>query len=346
MIEIIRFQEGQESLLCRIHNAAFRYWIDIFGTSYGYVQIKAEDIKYWLKPSSPNLESREEIWIANINQKPVGYACCLLEDLPDGASQLLFVGTMEGLGQSKIAVLPEYQRQGIAKRLVGTLINHYSHSGLKSGRVKKVFLIAYNDNEAATGFARALGFQKDPFFAVLGEFDLTQPIPSLKLPSPSGLIIREFRIQDLTDVTEIFQECRPDLKETFHTFEQVKDFYTQEEKWAEFSLVAEISGKVVGLMEFTKEGLIGIAGVLPSYQNQGIGSTFFQNLLETMRGRGKKKAIVGSGCTHPEAIRMYERFGSDNSRKQLEWIKEVRPKKPVKDKTSRDWMGFAEDQFK
>nr|MDO8117471.1 GNAT family N-acetyltransferase [Candidatus Sigynarchaeota archaeon] len=66
------------------------------------------DIATW-GASGNNLVKK--IWIAYLDGKPAGYACCQLEFDNDGISQLLFVETKEGLGQSNIAVLPECRKR-------------------------------------------------------------------------------------------------------------------------------------------------------------------------------------------------------------------------------------------
>ena len=67
--------------------------------------------------------------------------------------------------------------------------------------------------------------------------------------------------------------------------------------------------------------MIGIGGLLPKDRCKGIGSSLLDTLLDMMRDEGFQKAIVDSGMTQTDAIKLYERFGFSFVRKQLTWIK-------------------------
>nr|MDO8115686.1 GNAT family N-acetyltransferase [Candidatus Sigynarchaeota archaeon] len=179
-------------------------------------------------------------------------------------------------------------------------------------------LVLYSDNIEASNLVQSLGFSKH-FFAVLWELNLLAPLRPI--PINPHVSVRLLQRTDLAAITTIIQESRPDLHEKFSTLEKITEFYTHADPWAEMSLVAEFNGEVVGFMEFTQEGLVGIAGVLPRVRKQGIGSTLFYHLLATMKKRGKEKALVDSGMNYLDAIRMYERFGFDTSRKLWVWTK-------------------------
>ena len=312
-IEVRPLEASQHDLVCAIHNASFAYWIKKFGSLYGYHQVTPKEIADWVK-SNADLEGT--IWVAYLGGKPAGYACCQLELGQDHAKQVLFVETMEGLGQSKIAVIPEFKRKGIASALVKHALKFYARRG-----ATKATIVAYSDNQVVSDFTRSLGFKKDNFFAVLGLLDLQRPIPSIS-QNPE-VTVRKLESNDLEAITLIIHECRPDLRDNFATLEKVKTYYTRAEPWAEMSLVAEYRGKIVGLMEFTAQGLVGIAGVLPEFQKQGIGSTLFHHVLTTMQATGKKMALVDTGSIFPDAMRMYKRFGFDTSRQLWDWTKDL-----------------------
>jgi len=87
-------------------------------------------------------------------------------------------------------------------------------------------------------------------------------------------------------------------------------------------LVADYNGTVVGASDYySSSGRVGIAGVLPEYQCQGIGSTLFAALLNSIRNNGFQRAFIDSGLTQEAAIRMFERFGFQVDRRQNCWIK-------------------------
>ena len=84
--------------------------------------------------------------------------------------------------------------------------------------------------------------------------------------------------------------------------------------FAEVSLVAEVDGKVVGHILFSRAAIVTNVGtvdalslapmaVLPSHQRQGIGSRLVEAGLQACRERGYKIVVV---LGHPE---FYRRFG-------------------------------------
>jgi ribosomal protein S18 acetylase RimI-like enzyme len=87
--------------------------------------------------------------------------------------------------------------------------------------------------------------------------------------------------------------------------------------------VAELNGEVVGEMDYYKDGRVGIAGVLPEFRNQGIGSAMFYKVLKAMQRAGFAFAFVDSGLTQTEAIKMYDRFGFSVQRRQNVWIRKL-----------------------
>ncbi|MBA7513724.1 hypothetical protein ES705_05742 [subsurface metagenome] len=124
-------------------------------------------------------------------------------------------------------------------------------------------------------------------------------------------------------IKDIFGKARPDLWGSNPTMEQIIGWY--KEGRGEITLVAEFEGKVVGCMEYTSVGAIGIPGVLPQYRKKGIGSTLFYNLLKSMKENGLPKALADSGYVSElrKAIRMYKRFNFDLSRELWVWVKNV-----------------------
>ena len=113
----------------------------------------------------------------------------------------------------------------------------------------------------------------------------------------------EIRIRSLTesDLNAVVDIDRRILGKTRRNYWRRKIAYA--DVYPRPSLVAEISGKVVGFIlgyvsgwEFgvpDTVGWIDTIGVDPDYQNQSIGKTLFRKLIENFRRTGKE--------THPEA---------------------------------------------
>ena len=323
-IKVNSFNFGQEELVCQIHNIAFNDWIERLGSLYAYHKIEPKEVFMWSQ------EPSKSIWLAYVNGDPAGYVCCQLNQQQGNNTikNLLYEETKESLGQSKIAVLPKYRRRGVAKALLILTMEHY-----KSLDAETAMVISYSDNIAASALMSSLGFEHRDFYyytpysdeepyiqdAVLAELDLSRPLKPVRL-NPD-VMIRRLQEEDLAAMRKIFSECRPDVFGSAPSAQQVYEWYTGQ--WAEISLIAEYNKEVVGCMEFTASGVIGIPGVLPSYQNQGIGSTLFYSLLKTMQDMGKAKALADTGIIMQDAIKMYERFGFNTSRRQWGWVKEL-----------------------
>ena len=323
-ILIIPYEKDKAEDVCVVHNSAFKSYIEDFGMLYGYRNLNPDDIRNWIK----NQESK--IWLAYADNEPVGYVHCAqrIEKKDNEILTMWFVETFEEIGQSKIAVVPRFRKKGIAKALVELTIEHY-----KKGGAEIVIVSTYNDNESATRLLENLGFKhKNPHFyerysktrpievdSLLATFDLTQPLPKITLnPEANVRIISE---HDLPAMKDIFGKARPDIWGSNPTMENVIGWH--KEGWGEVTIVAEFEGEVVGCMEYTSTGAIGIPGVLPLYRRKGIGSTLFYHLLKSMKERGLPKALTDSGYVpeRKEAIKMYKRFNFDLSRELWVWLK-------------------------
>ncbi|MFX0115543.1 MAG: GNAT family N-acetyltransferase [Candidatus Hodarchaeota archaeon] len=321
-IDVAYFESGQEKAISEIHNQAFRQWIQLLGQLYGYREIVPEDISSW------SADPKSTIWIVFLQGEPVGYVHCFLEERVGlrPIKSLAFVETIEHLGQSKIAVLPAFQRKGIAEALLKVIIDYYQQLGVETATA-----IAYNDNIGASALFSKLGFehkqfyyyehysQNDPFIqdAVLATLDLQAPIREPKL-SPN-VFIRPLQENDLSAMKAIFGECRPDVFGKSPAHDQIEGWLHS--SWAEETLVAEIDGKVVGCMEYTSSGIIGIPGVLKKYRRAGVGSTLIYHLLKAMQERGFTTALADTGCIMQDAIQMYQQFGFNLTREQWAWVK-------------------------
>ncbi|HEX8727575.1 MAG TPA: GNAT family N-acetyltransferase [Ktedonobacterales bacterium] len=81
-------------------------------------------------------------------------------------------------------------------------------------------------------------------------------------------------------------------------------------------LVAEVDGSVVGFIAYeidqaTLTGEVYLLAVHPDYQNRGIGAALNVYVLEEMKARGMRLAVVGTGGDpgHAPARRTYEKAG-------------------------------------
>ncbi len=322
-IKIKQAEKGQESIICELHNNSFSYWIENLGILYGYKYLENKDVENWL------LNERSFVLTAYDNEQPVGYVHCQIEDIVGDKKtirNLVFCETKESLGQSKIGVLLKNRRKKVAQKLIEKALEKS-----KQFKADTALFLAYNQNLPVRGLLSNLGFNHkqmyyfDPFSkvkpyvqdSVLAEFDLSQELLNIKLNQ--DVVIRKICLEDLSSMQRIFGESRPDVFGSNPTHTQVREWY--QSAWGEVILIAEIEEKVVGCMEFTSLGVIGIPGVLHEYRKQGIGSTLFYHLLLKMKNSGKEKALADTGFELRDAIDLYKKFNFDLSRELWAWIK-------------------------
>lgn len=334
-VSVRPFLSGDEKAVASIHNVAFKEWIESLGIEYDYRCITAGDVSAWVKES---FVKQETLWIAEMNNKAVGYAHCRMETVhaEEDFRQLLFVHTSLDMGQSKVAVIPSYRQRGVGKVLLQSCIDHFRRLG-----ADVAVAVAYDDNRAAEELLRGLGFVHREFFyyepysttepwrydTVYAELDLHKlTAPPLKLDL--DIKIRLGREEDAEDVAEIFRKSAPWSPFGPNALpEQILSGYLRSPKSCETILVAEYEGKVVGVMDFNNDNnRLGIPGVLPRYRKRGIGYTLFYHLLKYMRQEGFSKAIADTGVILSDPIKMYMQFGFNIVRRQHTWIKVLHSK--------------------
>ena len=326
-IEIKPFDSGNLNEICRIHNQAFSEWIETLGMLYGYRKVTKTDVKKWVEPNNA------DILVAFEDEVPIGFLHYQILKTKgagegDDISCMEIIETIEGRGQSKIAVLPEKRRNGAAIKLLRQALTIS-----KEQNIDIVTIYAYSHNQAINNILHELSFNHEPIFyyppfsnskpythdLVLAEFDLSKEIP----PQQDGLIdnitIREYQPTDLADIRQIFIECRPDMIE--NSSETEIGAYWVEENWAQKTLVADVKGEVIGCMEYNKHGLIGIPGVKKNHQSKGIGSLLLHQLLLDMKSNGYTKALADTGVILLNAINLYRKLKFDVSRELWAWVK-------------------------
>jgi ribosomal protein S18 acetylase RimI-like enzyme len=323
-IQVMPFEQGMEDEVVAIHNQAFEEWRRL-GRAYQYHQVTSQDIADWLK--------EDDLWVAYVESEPAGYVLCGVEGEKGRTTfdYFLYRNTHKDMGQAKIAVVLCYRRKGVATALLNTTLHYFSEQGLEIA-----VAFTYSDNHAATGLLSKLGFiHKDKYYlnrfssehpfvfdSVYAELDLTRSL--VEIPLNSAVIARSPCESDLEVMIRVFGECSPWVYGPYPDPRKVLAWLRK--PWGEVTLVAEFNGKPVGAMEFSKQGLLGIPGVLPEYRPIGVGTTLFYRLLEKMKNQGYRKAVIDTGVTQREPIRMYERFGFDTSRRQWSWVKLLQEK--------------------
>jgi GNAT superfamily N-acetyltransferase len=323
-IEVSPFRVGQEALVAQIHNTAFAEWMRQLESCYRYSKLTPDRVLEWNRTTSGSVR------VAYFDDTIVGYASYSVkqEHGKHGFMSLCMDVTHPDWGQSRIAVLPEYRRKSVATTLLRIVLDNFKIQG---GTVASAWTYSFNVS-ASTLFSKA-GFinrellyfepysDQEPwgFDSIYAKIDLTKPLK--KVPLNSLLKIRSPQGDDIEAFLELYRRSAPFAFGPNPAPRQIGEWLCNPN--SEAILVAEFDGKVIGAMEFFRDGVIGIPGILPEYRNRGFGTTLFYHLLKKMQLHGHKQAIGDTGVIQEDMIRMYRRFGFDLSQRLLNWVKEL-----------------------
>jgi len=318
-----QFQTGDEIAVASIYNNAFKEAIETYPEIYQMEEVSPGDILNWMQEST-------KIWVIERDEQIVGYAqvCVEIEQGKRDIPILQIISSRKWtLEQSNIAVLPEYQRQGIGSKLLQEIIERYKDT------VELVSVLTFSDNLCAEQFFEKNGFTKHDLY-YFAEYSDDKPLMNSSvyetlelenLQAPANLnpdiTFRLATNDDAEAVTEIHRQ-NVWWHEDSNSLEWNREFI--QGKFGHTVFVAEYEGEVVGSIDYYKDERVGIAGILPHMTKKGIGSAMFYNILLAMKEAGFKFAFMDSGLTQVDAIKMYERFGFTIQRKQNAWIKKIK----------------------
>ena len=324
-IRVALLEPGQEELVAQLHNAAFAEWSESLGPCFRYQPVSAETVTTWMRAPT------DAVWVALLGKKAVGYASC---ETSARAGEVRFLELGFGVthadwGQSRIGVHRAHRWKGIATRLLRAILDDFAHSG---GDV--ITAASYSFNTAASRLMEKLGFEHHSLFrfpphspngmcrfdAVFAELDLTKPLP--QIPLRDDLIIHRPLGTETGSYVRVFEESAPFAFDGTPSPDQIAEWMASEE--SEEILVAEYDGEVIGIMEYFRDGVIGIPGILPRYRGKGFGTTLFYHLLRRMKRAGHKRAVGDTGLIQEEMMRLYDRFGFDLSKRLYNWTKVLR----------------------
>ena len=317
---IRQYRKGDEPGIVSVHNSAFRKKIDTLPDVYQYKDVFSDDILSWL-------EEGASLWVVESDEQILGYARVRLEvehgkrDVP--VLQFMPVRNWD-MNESNLAVLPKYQRKGVAFSLINEIIKRHR------SEVELVTAHTFSDNMAAEAIFSSLDFTMYDI--------LYYPSFSEKYPLANSCVYASYELQNIEGIriptAEItFRKAEQKDAETLLILHKHNVFWCEECLTLEWNrefiagtyghevFVAEHEGKVIGAIDYFKDGRIGITGLLPEYRSRGFGSAMLLDILKEMKQAGYKRAFIDSGLTQTDAIKMYERFGFTIERRQNCWVK-------------------------
>ncbi|MFX1481964.1 MAG: GNAT family N-acetyltransferase [Promethearchaeota archaeon] len=316
-MEVRQFQLGDENAVVGIYNETFKHYIETLPEVYDYRPISVESVLEVVENKSGDL------WVVEVNGRVVGFTQCEVV-FEEGEKTVWLTVRPEDIGQSTIAILPEFQRRRCGSELIRRVLENYKKNGTKIA-----VALVYDDNPIGESFLKNLGFVDHDVFQ----------LSSQTKPMANSTVCVRYNLVDAVEVPEPnidvkFRNANKDDVEAIAYIHERNVWWCDECSTGEWSLkyirgelghrviVAETGDGIIGVADYIiSSGRIGLGGVLPEYQSQGVGSALFATLLNAMRDAGLETAFVDSGLTQEEAIRMYERFGFQMERKQNCWVK-------------------------
>lgn len=320
-LELQPFRPGMESTVAYLHNKSFAGWMTNLEPCFGYQELDDLHISQWT--SQPSLSIR----VAYFDQEPIGYAG--FRTTSEHGKQDFIFGRLElthpDWGQSQVAILPDYRQRGFGREVLQSILDE-----LAAIDASIILAWAYNFNRPGCALLERLGFvnQEQFFFkphsneepfgydTVYAQLDLNKPLKAI--PINSDLKLRLPLAKDEPEFLNLFSESAPFAFGARPHLVDIKRWLKDPNRRG--ILVGEYDGKVVGVVEYYLNGVLGIPGVLPEYRRCGFGSTLLYHLLKQMQAEGIPSAFGDTGIIQEGMLHLYERFGFDLSRRLLNWV--------------------------
>lgn len=298
MLSIRSFAKGRdEEVFVRIFNACFA----------DYDDIRSMTLEEMKKTQNAPSYSSEGAFIAEWNREPAGMVDAYVDKQRDDR---------KGFIQS-LAVLPEYRRKGIGKRLVEKALESLRHRGMKA-----VEAWAQSDREGCTHLFESFGFTQARITSMMKRS--LENIPC-NIGENVNVVVREMRMKEDADVellnrldNEAFKEhnnFRPrTIEETRYTLFEMPWFTRQ--AW----FFAELDNQTIGYTgsaideglnkeKNLKWGLVADIGVLKPYRRQGVGARLMLQSMRALKTMGMEDALLYVDEMNPtNAIRLYEKL--------------------------------------
>jgi mycothiol synthase len=298
LLKIRPFRKGyDEEIYTRIFNTAFLDYDDIRS-------VTLQEVKTLEEAPSYNLDG---LLIAEWNGQTAGMVQALVDK---------FREEKKGFIQS-LAVLPEFRRKGIAKKLVSEALLNLKERGMNVAAAW-----AQTDRLACVHIYDSFGF-KCVRASSLMKGSLTE-IPETEVNGTTNL--REAQLEDDQDIALINKLDNEAFKEHFNyrpvTIEETRYMLLEMPWWkhqkAWFAIIDRqpigyvIAGIDVGLNKekSVKYGCVLDIGVMKHHRRRKIGSTLILRAMQYLKSQGMESALLYVDDQNPtHAIKLYEKVG-------------------------------------
>jgi mycothiol synthase len=299
LLNIRSFVKGQdEEMFVRAFNACFA----------DYDDLRCMTLEEMKKAQEAPSYSSEGVLIAEWNREPAGMVDAYIDKQRDDR---------KGFIQS-LAILPEYRRKGIGKRLVEMALKSLKQRGMRT-----VEAWAQSDREGCTHIYESFGFTQVRITSMMKRNLETIP---RDIGENMDVVMRGMRTRDDADIellnrldNETFKEhnnFRPrTIEETKYTLFEIPWFTRQ--AW----FFAELNNQTVGYTgsaideglnkeKNLKWGMVADIGVLKPYRRQGVGTRLMLQAMQTLKDMEVEDALLYVDEMNPtKAIKLYEKLG-------------------------------------
>lgn len=255
-----------------------------------------------------------KLLFAVTNNKPVGFIEAMIEE------------NIGRIGLYQPVVMPEFQQQGIENLLVKDAIEHLRRNSVRKIRFSIMGLS--EDVEPYLDLYRSMSFEV--WRQAQTMIRSLEDIPDCKPETP--LQILNSRSLDVEAFADFFVKCFKDspdrdASQIASSSQMAKQFigklrrregaHHDPDGW----IAAFMNGQFVGFAVAMREknaGLIAEVGILPKFRRRGFGTFLTVKVMEILRKRGFKHAVLGVDTRNKPAISLYKKLGFEISRQIYE----------------------------
>ena len=208
----------------------------------------------------------------------------------------------------EIAVSPDYRRHGVGKELIEKIIADFPN--------RKIRLWAHGLNTGAAALASSCGFRQ---VRTLWQMRRSLLTPISKPEFPEELVLRKFDISSHLDGWLIANKTAFANHPEQGNWTKSSLLLRMKEEWFDGQgfqvlqndqeIVAYVWTKVDSTSRAAKLGEIYIVGVVPQWQNRGLGKALTLSALNQLRNQNLSSALLYVDESNQNAIELYEGLG-------------------------------------